>query len=319
MTISEQIKTGFKDLPSNLAWVVSRVRTSSDSSTSNGHDKVWETGIRARAKARDLKQTLAEVSPLGGEESVGHRMRRARNEGTVEIKMERAREAAWRAEVAERQALELAREAEALSEEARDVSEQGSLRVREVEEHAKQLVKDRKAEAEAEARRMIEERVRDAREEGDQAVGETREQAEAEAKEAEAEAEEAQARAEEAMEEATRTLAEARELAEEAKQAATAAAEAAQRQAQQLAAEAEEQARSAEEQIAAAEEIRESARETAKEAAREMRSPEVSGDLKSRTKEELLDLAAAIDVEGRTRMTKAELISAIKKSSKESV
>ena len=41
-----------------------------------------------------------------------------------------------------------------------------------------------------------------------------------------------------------------------------------------------------------------------------------NGELKDRTKAELLELAAAIDVEGRTNMTKAELIAAIKRASR---
>ena len=177
-----------------------------------------------------------------------------------------------------------------------------------------QRVKERKAEAQREAQQMIEDRERATLEETGEAVGAVREQVQAEVHDAQEEAEEAQAQAEEAMEEATALLAEARRRAEEAKQAAIEAAEAAHRQAEQLTAEAEEQARGAEERIAVAEQIRQTSRESAKEVAREMQSSSSLGDLESHTKEELLDLAAGIDVPGRTRMSKSELITAIEKT-----
>jgi colicin import membrane protein len=103
--------------------------------------------------------------------------------------------------------------------------------------------------------------------------------------------------------EANDRLAEARELAAEATRAARAAAEEAHRQAQQLAADAEQQARAADEKLAAAERVGSASRD-------------INGDLESRSKAELLDLAAAIDVEGRTNLTKAELITEIKKASR---
>jgi hypothetical protein len=51
----------------------------------------------------------------------------------------------------------------------------------------------------------------------------------------------------------------------------------------------------------------------AEEAGKVMAAAPIDGDLESHTKVELLDLAAALDIEGRTAMTKAELISAIEK------
>jgi hypothetical protein len=51
----------------------------------------------------------------------------------------------------------------------------------------------------------------------------------------------------------------------------------------------------------------------AEQAARSTVATPLNGDLESHTKAELLDLAAAMDIEGRTTMTKAELLSAIEK------
>ena len=113
-------------------------------------------------------------------------------------------------------------------------------------------------------------------------------------------------------------LADARRMAEEARQAAREAAEEAHRQAEQLASEAEQEARGADEQIAAAEGIREQSREKARETARTVQNGETNGDLSSLTKDELMDLAAGIDLHGRSGMNKSELGTAIKRKSKES-
>jgi len=116
--------------------------------------------------------------------------------------------------------------------------------------------------------------------------------------------------------EATERLAEARQLAEEATRAARAAAEEAHRQAQELADDAEEQAHAADTKVAAAEQLGREAETTAKDTARQLRTGFTNGDLGAHTKHELLELAAAIDIEGRTTMTKAELVSAIEKASR---
>ena len=103
-------------------------------------------------------------------------------------------------------------------------------------------------------------------------------------------------------------MAEARELADEATQAARAAAEEAHRQAQQLAADAEQQAKDADQRVAAAERAGKVTAATAEDTAQRLDTCQINGDLESHTKAELLDLAAAIDIEGRTTLTKAELV-----------
>lgn len=317
-TVTEQVKTGLKELPSNVFWVVSKMRHSSNVAAGNGQDMVHDARVRAREKAKDLKEAITEASPLGGDESAGQRMRRARDEGSVEVRMEQARQAARRAETAEGKALALAREAEALAQHARQVGEEGTERIKQTEQGEERNVTEQLAEAKRDAEKMLEERERTARAEADHRVAEVRERAQAEAEAAQGEAEQAQARAEEAMGEATEAMAEARRRAEEAKRAAGEAAAQAQRQAEQLAAEADVQARDAEEQIEVAKEIRQRAEETAKEAAREIKSSSLPGDLESHTKEELLDLAAAMDLQGRSRMSKEELVSALSESSEKS-
>jgi hypothetical protein len=111
-------------------------------------------------------------------------------------------------------------------------------------------------------------------------------------------------------------LAEARRLANEATDAARKAAEEAHRQAQQLADEAEQQATEAEARVSAAEQIREHSEATAKDTARALQRDARNGGLESFNKPELVELAAGIGIEGRTNMTKAELVDAIAKASR---
>ena len=68
--------------------------------------------------------------------------------------------------------------------------------------------------------------------------------------------------------------------------------------------------------MAAAQQVRKAAAVTAKDAAQRLGGREIDADLESRTKAELLDLAAAIDIEGRSSLTKAELISEIQQAAR---
>ena len=153
---------------------------------------------------------------------------------------------------------------------------------------------------------------RDAEEQQQEVYAEVDEEIE----DAQRDAEAAQQRAEELVEEATEKLAEARRLADEGAEAARAAAAEAQREAQQLASEAEQQAGDAEARIAAAEQIRDESKATAKQTARKLDSDRSNGGLQSYNKSELLELAASIGIEGRTNMSKGELVDAITKASR---
>ena len=121
-------------------------------------------------------------------------------------------------------------------------------------------------------------------------------------------------RAEELIEDATEKLAEARRLADEAAEAARTAAEEASRRAQSLASEAQQQAHDANAQVKATERLRERTQTTARRAARELESD--NGGLESRSKAELVALAASVGIENRTNMTKSELADAIAKASR---
>jgi chromosome segregation ATPase len=298
MSLSERMRSGLKEMPSNAAWLLSRAR-----------EPVGAAGTAAdsaRAGARDRRRkfsaAVVDAAP-GGRDS-------------VEIRMKRARDAADRARDAEDRALEAAEESKDLSDQARRVNEEGRARIADVERETGRMVKQRVAEAQRAADEAVARERQAAEADAEERQQEVQEEVDEEIEDAQGEAQEAQQRAEELVEEATEKLADARRLADEAAQAARAAAEDAQRQAQQLADDAEQQASDAEAQITAAEEIRDQSRATAKHTARELKRNPVNGGLESYNKPELVDLAASIGIEGRTNMSKAELVDAIAKASR---
>jgi uncharacterized protein YoxC len=143
-----------------------------------------------------------------------------------------------------------------------------------------------------------------------------RSEVDGEVEEAEGEAEAVRETADELVEDATQKMGEARRLAQEAAEAAQAAAEEANRQAQELARQADQQASEAETQVSQAEQLREDSETTAKKAAQKLTRDTTNGDLKSYNKPELVELAAGIGIEGRTAMTKDELVKAIMRASR---
>jgi colicin import membrane protein len=297
MSLSERMREGLQEMPSNGAWLLSRARKPVEA--------VEGAAESARAGARDRRRkvsaALADAAP-GGD--------------SVEVRMKRARDAAEQAREAEERAIEAAQESKEASEHASQVSERGRARMAEVERETGQEAEQRVAEAQRAADEAVERERQAAEADAEEEQQETQAEVEQEDEQAQQEAAAAQQRAEELVEEATERLAEARRLADEAAQAARAAAEEAQRQAQQLASEAEEQAGDAEAQLKAAEEIRTYAKTAAKHTARELQRNPTNGSLKSHNKPELVELAAGIGIEGRTNMTKAELVDAITKASR---
>ena len=90
--ISEQAKSGLKELPSNAAWLLSKVQPSD--SGSGGTERAEEVKHSARARIRSMKDSVVEAAPLTADDSVGRRIRRARHDDSVEARMSRARRAA---------------------------------------------------------------------------------------------------------------------------------------------------------------------------------------------------------------------------------
>jgi myosin heavy subunit len=256
----------------------------------------------ARDRGRKLRAAVVDATPIGRD--------------SVDVRMKRAREAAERAREAEEQAVAAAEESKACSTHARQVGERGRARVTEVQRETSRRVRQRVAAQQKAADESVKRERRDAEAEAEEEVQEVQAEVEEELEDAQREAEETQERAEELVAEATEKLAEARRLADEATASARAVAEEAHRQAQQLAAEAEQQASEVDARVAEAEQLRGRSEAAAKHTVRELDRDPTNGGLESYKKPELVALAATVGVEGRTNMTKDELIDAIAKASR---
>jgi hypothetical protein len=295
----ERTRTGLREMPSNAAWVLSRVLKPAEA-IGDAADSVTAS---ARDRGRALGAAVVDAAPGGGD--------------SVDIRVRRAQEAAARAREAEDKALEAARESKAQADRARQVSERGHVRMEEVDRELTRRVKERVAKARKEADEYVNRERQAAEADAEEQRGEVQEDVDDETEDAQLDAEESQQRAEELVDDATEALAEARRLADDAAEAAAAAAEEANRQAQQLAGEAEQQTAHAEDRVKAAEELRERSVATAKHTARELRRETTNGGLKSYNKPELVDLAATIGIKGRTTMNKDELVDAITRASRQ--
>ena len=298
MSLPEQARTSLRELPSNAAWLLSRALKPAEGVGDAAHS----AAAGARDRGRRASAALIDAAPVGGD--------------SVDIRMKRAREAAERARAVEQEAVQSSQAARDFAERARKVSARGHAHLNQVQRETERQVNQRVAEAQ----KAADEAVRREREEAEADAETERQQTQAEVDEqlqdAEREAEEAQARAEELVAEATQRLDEARRLAGEATEAARAAAEEAHRQARELADEAEQQASEADARIEAAEQLRERSEATSNSTAQELKRAPANGDLESYNKPDLVDLASSMGIEGRTNMTKAELVDAIAKASR---
>jgi len=287
MSVFERTRTGLREMPSNAAWLLSHVTKPADA--------IGGAAAGAREKGRKVTAAVVDAAPVGD---------------SVEIRARRAHDAAERAREAEERAVEAARESKVLADRAREVSERGRVRLKQVDLETSRQVKQRVAEAQRAAEEFVRREREDAEADAEELREEVEEEVEEEIAEAESDAEASQRRAEELVEDATEALAEARRLADEAAEAARSAAEEADRQAQWLQNEAKRQATDAEARVKAAEELREQAAATAKQTARELEREGTDG-LDAYKKPELVQLAASIGIEKRSDMTKGELVDAI--------
>jgi hypothetical protein len=158
---------------------------------------------------------------------------------------------------------------------------------------------------------MIAEERRSAESDAAAVVEKERQAGENRVAEARGAAESAQQDAEDRFRRATDLLAEARALADEAAEAASEAAEQARLQAEQVADDARRGADEATQAVTRAEELRASTATTAKTVVRGVSAKESPQRLKDLNKAELLKLAAAQGIEGRTSKTKQQLVTAL--------
>jgi colicin import membrane protein len=298
MSLSERTRTGLREMPSNAAWLLSRALKPAESVGEAAQSATFE----ARDRGRRAGAALVDAVPLGGD--------------SVDIRMRRAREAAEHARDVEQEAVDAAQEARDRAEHARKVSERGRVRLAEVRRETDRQVKQRVAEAQKAADETVKREREQAEADAENRRRQTQTEIDDQLEDAERDAEEAHARAEELVREATEKLAEARRLATEATEAARAVAEEAHRQARELAEEAEQQAGEADARIEAAERLQEHSEATGRNAVRELERLPADGDLKTYNKPELVELASSMGIEGRTTMTKSELVDAIATASR---
>jgi chromosome segregation ATPase len=297
MSLSEQAKTGLREMPSNAAWLLSRAVK--PAGTVGSAAESVTAGVRDRE--RKVRAAMADATPLGGD--------------SIEIRMKRAQDAAERAREAKERAVEAAQESSDCVDHAREVSERGRVRLKEVDRETARRVKQRVAEAQKAADEAVKQERQAAEADAQSELQEVQAEVDDAIEEAQNEAESAKQKADELLADALDKRAEAKRLAEEAAEAARAAAEEATRRARQLAHEAEQQARDAESRVGEPEQLRERSQTEAKHTARELRDA-ANGRLESYRKPELVELAAGIGIEGPTSMTKSELLDAIAKASR---
>jgi DNA repair exonuclease SbcCD ATPase subunit len=296
--LSERTRTGLREMPSNAAWLLSRVLQPAEAVGTAAES----AAASARDRGRSMKVAVADITPVG--------------EGSVDVRMKRAQDAAERAREAEERVVRAAQESKELSDHARGVGERGRARVTEVERETTRRVKQRVAEAQKAAERAVERERQAAEADAEDERQAVQSKVDAEIEEAQRYAEASRQEVEELIAEATEKLATARQLANEATEAARAAAGEAQHRAEQLANEAEQQASDAEARITAAEQIRKHSEATTEETARELQRDPTNGGLELYDKPELVELAASIGIEEWTTMTKTELVEAIAKASR---
>ena len=300
MSLLERARRGLTELPSNAEWAVSQVRGSTHSVGA-----VTEGAVsKARDQTRRFSEAAGDAVPFGGD--------------SIELRMKRADDAAERAREAEEEAVEAAQEAKDRSDYVLEVTERGRARMKQVDRDAQRELARRIGQAEREAEELVKRERLAAAEDAERERQEAYEEVEAETEPAQRDAEEAKERAEALVRDARDAMLEAKRLAEEAAEAAHAAADEAQRNAQQLARDAEQQVRQAEAQVNRAETARGRSKATARRTAGDAGHVKANGDLREYKKSDLVELASTIGIEGRTRMAKSELITAIREASRAS-
>jgi colicin import membrane protein len=294
------LAAGVKDIPRNATWLVGKAISpggaahsgdgSNGGSPSSGG--LLDTVRSARASVQDA---------FPGQDS-------------VEARLARARDAAERAQAAEHEALDAARRAHELTETADEVARTEKAHIQEVQSQQREAVDGRVAEARRKADAEVEREEQQARERAEAVLTKERGTSDARVAEAREAAERAQREAEERYRDATQQLAEARARADEAASAANEAAAQAQAQAKQIAADARRDAASAQKAVSRVEEVRTTTARTAAKVAHSKSDPRAPGRLTDLSKAELLDLAAAEGISGRSSMSKQELTTAINRT-----
>lgn len=265
---------------------------------------------KALGFAADLEGSSSAVAS-GGRRGVTPAVPNARPSryASVEVGLKRAEAALAVAKAAERQAWLEAQDARARADIAGSIGDEGEQRMRQATDEAQREV-DRRTQ---QARDRLEQLVERERQKASRDVAAWLEQVMVEI---ETQLGRARKSAEEADARARRQLASAQALAAEATAAAREVADQAHRQAGVGADEAEQRARSADQVVSDARGIEQV---LARDAARAVQADEefdVPNGLTKHTKAELLDIARPLQVQAAARMTKDQLVTAIRDASR---
>jgi colicin import membrane protein len=290
--LASSLALGVKEIPRNASWLVGQAVKGATNGTANGSTVV--------DRARHAGDSIRSVLP---------------GESSVDAHLARARSAAERAQEAEQEALAAAERAQQRAQEAENLSEQEQERFSEIEAEQQREVDRRTAEARRRADEMVAAEQAKAQQDAEAVLERERSKQEERLHRAREDAERAQEEAETSYERATTLLGEARQRADEAAAAATEAAERARAEAEQMARQARAEAEEANQAVADAEELLTVTEQTAAAVTRERRELPAVATLSEMSKAELVKLAAAHGIEGRSSKNKKQLVAALSRRS----
>jgi hypothetical protein len=293
--VVRSLETGFKDLPRNTSWLLSKALGPVANAPGRAAAAADGAAGNVAETARTATSKVTSVLPGGG--------------GSVEQRVEQAHAAAERARAAEEKALQAAEAAKARSDALKAMTEESAAQVEEFKKEQAARTDERTAEARRQADEQVAEARREAEEEARRRVDERVAEAESQLQKAREQAEAAQEHATAELATATQLLDEARRLSDEAEQAAQSMVDEAHRQAARVGGihqtDAKRQVAEAEKKTAA------SATKARKVSSAVPNQRGSQGAYKTRTKSELLELAASKGIKGRSSMNKAQLVRAL--------
>lgn len=293
--MAHKAKEGVTDLPSNTAWLLGRAVPGGGTSQSSSDRDGGKPGVAARAR-----ESVADAVP-GGKDS-------------LDVRIDRAQHALEDAQRSEQRAFELSQNAKDLADTAKRLADDGRRRRTAVKKETQAEVTRQVKEAQKRADQFVAQQRSQAEAEADKKVEQVEEQIDERNEQAQSQAEQAKADADAAIEAAAEQMADARRLADDAAAQAREAASEAHRRAQQLADQADQRAEKAQSRVAEIEGMNTTIKKETAEVVKAVNTNAVTEDLSAMTKKDLLELATALDVEGRTSLRKDELITAIKKA-----
>lgn len=303
-SLSGLLRRGVKELPKNASWIVAKALRPLGQATNGAPPDSTLESVRESAKDRFRAVGAKARDVMPGVDS-------------VEQRVDRARAAADRTQQAEEEAVATAQTAKQEADRLKAIQAEEKSRIRKLKEELDQRVRAAEADARRRAEEQVDEEKEAARRDADAVLDREQHDSEQRMQDHRDRADNAKGEAEEKLRRATQLMAEARELADEASEAGRQAARQAQEQVDRLVAHAQHDAHQAEELRQRAKQVDDSLDAQAATITRQHmgRFPNATA-LRAMNKTELMDLAAAQDVDGRASMTKQQLIQALTRATR---